>query len=69
MRKDSILAEIHAIRAAHAKRFNHDLHAICADIMRRQTRHKNLVDLSCQRQRVRRVAESHAVYLTKRSKA
>ena len=32
--KDPIVAEIHRYRAAHAKRFNYDIHAIAEDIRR-----------------------------------
>jgi hypothetical protein len=32
--KDSIVAEIHRYRAAHAKRFNYDIHALGEDIRR-----------------------------------
>ena len=32
--KDPIVAEIHRHRAAHGKRFNYDIHAICEDIRR-----------------------------------
>ncbi len=32
--KDPIVAEIHRYRAAHAKRFDYDIHAICEDIRR-----------------------------------
>ncbi len=32
--KDPIVAEIHRYRAAHAKRFNYDIHAIGDDIRR-----------------------------------
>jgi N-formylglutamate amidohydrolase len=32
--KDPIVAEIHRYRAAHAKRFNYDIHAIGEDIRR-----------------------------------
>ena len=35
--KDPIVAEIHRYRAAHAKRFNYDIHAICEDIRRSET--------------------------------
>ena len=33
---DPIVAEIRKHRDEHAKRFNHDLHTICADLMARQ---------------------------------
>ena len=33
---DPIVAEIRAIRKAHAEKFNNDLHAICEDIRRLQ---------------------------------
>lgn len=32
--KDTIVAEIHRYRAAHAKRFNYDIHAMGEDIRR-----------------------------------
>ena len=32
--KDTIVAEIHRYRAAHAKRFNYDIHALGEDIRR-----------------------------------
>lgn len=33
---DPIVEEIRKIREEHARKFNHDLHAICEDIRRRQ---------------------------------
>jgi hypothetical protein len=36
MPDDPIVAEIRAIRHAHAAKFNNDLHAICEDIRRLQ---------------------------------
>ena len=69
MRTDPIVDEIHRIRQAHAKRFNYDVSAIFADIRKRQAKRKNLVDLSCGVQTAACVAESPAVYRTKRSRA
>jgi hypothetical protein len=54
--KDPIVAEIHRYRAAHARRFNHDIHAIGEDIRRSEAesdarfvtwdaKHKNLVEV------------------------
>ncbi|MEN9565001.1 MAG: hypothetical protein RLZZ69_197 [Cyanobacteriota bacterium] len=36
MNQDKILEEIHQIREAHAKSFNYDIKAICADWRKRQ---------------------------------
>ena len=36
MKPDPIVEEIHRIREEYAKRFNNDLHAICADLRARQ---------------------------------
>jgi hypothetical protein len=36
--KDPIVAEIHRYRAEHARRFNYDIHAICEDIRRSETK-------------------------------
>jgi len=36
MWKDEILEEIHRVREKHAKSFNYDLKAICADLRKRQ---------------------------------
>jgi hypothetical protein len=69
MRTDPIVDEIHRIRQAHAKRFNYDVSAIFADIRKRQAKRKNLVDLSAGLQPMGHVAESPAVYRTKRSRA
>lgn len=69
MRKDPIVDEIHRIRHAHAKRFNYNVSAIFADIRKRQTKRKNLVDLTCGVQPVGRVAETPSLYRTKRSRA
>ncbi len=38
--KDAIIAEIHRHRAEHARRFNYDVHAIGADIRRREVETK-----------------------------
>lgn len=65
MRRDPIVEEIHRIRRAHAKRFNYDLGAIFADIMKRQAKRRKLVDLSQAKHVTPRVAESHAEYRTK----
>nr|VFJ45272.1 MAG: hypothetical protein BECKFM1743C_GA0114222_100237 [Candidatus Kentron sp. FM]VFJ51493.1 MAG: hypothetical protein BECKFM1743A_GA0114220_100947 [Candidatus Kentron sp. FM]VFK05887.1 MAG: hypothetical protein BECKFM1743B_GA0114221_100067 [Candidatus Kentron sp. FM] len=46
MTHDPIIEEIHAFRAAHAKRFDYDLKAICHDLQVRQAGRSNLVDLS-----------------------
>ena len=43
--RDLIVAAIHRIRKAHAKRFNYDRDAIFADIRKRQEKRKNLVDI------------------------
>jgi hypothetical protein len=69
MRRDPIVEEIHRIRKVHAKRFNYDVSAIFADIRKRRAKRTNLVDLSGSVQPVGRVAESPAVYRTKRSRA
>jgi len=42
MPDDPIVAEIRAIRKAHAEKFNNDLHAICEDL-RRQERESGFV--------------------------
>ncbi len=34
--EDPIVAEIRAIRKAHAEKFNNDLHAICEDLRRQE---------------------------------
>ena len=68
MRRDPIVEEIHRFRRAHAKRFNYDLNAIFTDIRKRQAKRKNLVDLSREGQPAARVAESPAVYRTKRTR-
>jgi hypothetical protein len=36
MPDDPIVAEIRAIRKAHAEKFNNDLHAICEDLRRQE---------------------------------
>jgi len=36
MWKDEVLEEIHRVREEHAKSFNYDLKAICADLRKRQ---------------------------------
>ena len=36
MEDDPIVAEIRAIRKAHAEKFNNDLHAICEDLRRQE---------------------------------
>lgn len=38
--KDAIVEEIHRHRAEHARRFNYDVHAIGADIRRREVETK-----------------------------
>ena len=45
MAQNPIIDELHRIRAAHAKRFNYDLHAIVADLQRRQAGRENLSKL------------------------
>ena len=62
MVKDPIIAEIHKKRAEHAKRFHYDLHAICGDIRRRQSKSRHLTELEPVAPRVMRVAESQAHY-------
>lgn len=62
MWKDPIVAEIHKVRAAHAKRFNYDLVATFADIRTKQAKQKNVVDLSQRRTTVSRVAEGRIPY-------
>jgi hypothetical protein len=62
MRKDPIVAEIHKIRAAHAKRFRYDLNSIFADIRKRQAKEKNVVDFSQGRMHVAQVCEDHSPY-------
>ncbi|OGV65718.1 MAG: hypothetical protein A3K19_25845 [Lentisphaerae bacterium RIFOXYB12_FULL_65_16] len=62
MWRDPIVAEIHQIRKAHAKRFNNDIHAIFADIRRKQTNRPNLVDLSPARPPAQCVAEGGGTY-------
>ena len=50
--KDAIVAEIHRHRAEHARRFNYDVHAIGADIRRREAETKGkLVGLDAKRGR------------------
>lgn len=50
--KDAIVEEIHRHRVAHARRFNYDVHAIGADIRRREVETKGrLVGLDTKRGR------------------
>lgn len=50
--KDAIVEEIHRHRAEHARRFNYDVHAIGADIRRREVETKGrLVGLDAKRGR------------------
>ena len=63
MAQNPIIDELHRIRAAHAKRFNYDLHAIVADLQRRQAGRENLSKLPLVTPRpVREVAEAPAPY-------
>ena len=51
--KDAIVEEIHRHRAEHARRFNYDVHAIGADIRRREVETKGrLVGLVAKRRRL-----------------
>jgi hypothetical protein len=58
---DPIVAEVRKYRAAHARKFNNDLDAICADLMARQRQSgRPLV------RRADRVCEEPAGYKTKK---
>jgi hypothetical protein len=50
---DPIVAEIRAIRKAHAEKFNNDLHAICEDL-RRQERESGTVYVTRSPRRIER---------------
>ncbi len=51
--KDAIVEEIHRHRAEHARRFNYDVHAIGADIRRREVETKGrLAGLVAKRRRL-----------------
>ena len=51
--KDAIVEEIHRHRAEHARRFDYDVHAIGADIRRREVETKGrLVGLDAKRGRL-----------------
>jgi hypothetical protein len=58
MRRDPIVEEIHRIREAHARKFNYDLHAMFADIRRKQAGRKNLADLKPVKPALTSVAEN-----------
>ena len=62
MKSDPIIAEIHRIRRAHAKRFNYDLAAIFADIRKWEAKSGNVVDLTRGKHLETRVAETHTEY-------
>ena len=52
MWEDEILEEIHKIREEHAKSFNYDMKAICADWRKKQAQSgRKLVNLSSESQR------------------
>jgi hypothetical protein len=57
--KDAIVKEIHRHRAEHARRFNYDVHAIGADIRRREAE-GILVGLGARRGRLVEVKKSAA---------
>ncbi len=57
---DPIVAEVRKYRAAHARKFNNDLDAICADLMARQQRSGHPLV-----RRADRVYEDPAEYKTK----
>lgn len=60
--KDPIVAEIHRIRAAHAKRFNYDIHAIGEDIRRSEAESgATFVTWDAQRKRLVKVKPAKAV--------
>ena len=57
--KDSIVEEIHRHRAAHAKRFNYDVHAIGEDIRRSEAESGgNFVGWDAKRKRLVRVQKA-----------
>jgi len=58
---DPIVAEVRKYRAAHARKFNNDLDAICADLMARQQRSGHPLV-----RRADRVCEEPAEYKTKK---
>ena len=59
--KDAIVEEIHRHRAEHARRFNYDVHAIGADIRRREGETKGrLVGLGTKRSRLGEVKKPAA---------
>jgi len=60
---DPIVAEVRKYRAAHARKFNNDLDAICADLMARQQRSGHPLV-----RRADRVCEEPAEYKTKPAK-
>lgn len=60
--KDAIVEEIHRHRAEHARRFNYDVHAIGADIRRREVETKGrLVGLDAKRSRLVEVKQPAAL--------
>ena len=62
MSKNAIIDEIHKRRAAHARRFHYDVHAICEDLRRKQALVTNLAELNPVRPAISCVAEAPAVY-------
>ena len=60
--KDAIVEEIHRHRVEHARRFNYDVHAIGADIRRREAETKGrLVGLDTKRGRLVEVKQPAAL--------
>ena len=66
MAQTPIIAELHGIREAHAKRFGYDLNAIFADLRRRQAQRQNLSKLPPVKPLVAGMAEESAPYGTLR---
>jgi len=59
MASDPIVEEIRLIRQEHAKRFNYDLHAIVADLRRREQQHpERLISLPPKRPRGKKPASA-----------
>ena len=59
MKKDIIVAGLHKLRVAHARRFNYDLDAMFEDSCRKQVR-RSVVDLKPIKPALPRVAEPYA---------
>ena len=66
MKKDPIVAELHKLRVAHARKFNYDLDAMFEDLRRKQVRRKNVAALKPIKPMLPCVAEPSASYGSER---